>query len=194
MPKHLHATGGGRALRLRRMAVVGCSGSGKSALARRIAQVLGCVHVELDSIYHQPHWQPLAPAQFLATVEQRIAGDAWVVDGNYRAVQPAVWARAEAIVCLDLPKALVMRQIIVRTLKRGLLRTKLWNGNRERLRDLLHWDPERSIIRWAYTQHEKYVARYEQAMVAPQHAQLAFHRLRSHDEAARFVASLSTLV
>ena len=44
---------------VRRVSVVGNSGSGKSTLARELAASLGVPHLELDSVYHQPGWEPL---------------------------------------------------------------------------------------------------------------------------------------
>ena len=54
----------------------------------------------------------------------------------------------------------------------------LWNGNRERLRETLSWQPERSIIRWSWTQHGVYRETYAAAMQDPAFAHLTFHRLR----------------
>jgi hypothetical protein len=60
-------------------------------------------------------------------------GPAWVVDGNYPRVvmEGPVWRRADTVVWLDLPRPTVMRQVVLRTLRRVLTRQTLWNGNRE---------------------------------------------------------------
>ena len=42
-----------------RVSVVGNSGSGKSTLAAALAAHLDAPWIELDSIYHQPGWNPL---------------------------------------------------------------------------------------------------------------------------------------
>ena len=60
---------------------------------------------------------------------------------------------------LDLPRRTVMRQVTLRTLRRIVHRDELWNGNRERIRTVFAWDPHESIIRWAWTDHSKYVRR-----------------------------------
>jgi len=44
---------------VRRVSVVGVSGSGKTTVARALAARLGVPHVELDAIYHQPGWTGL---------------------------------------------------------------------------------------------------------------------------------------
>lgn len=43
---------------MQRISVVGNSGSGKTTVARAIAEALGVPHLELDSVFHQPDWQP----------------------------------------------------------------------------------------------------------------------------------------
>jgi adenylate kinase family enzyme len=177
---------------MRRVSVVGNAGSGKTALAVRLAEALGVPHVELDAIHHLPGWQPIDPDAFELAVREVTAGDGWVVDGNYRTVvmDGPVWRRADTVVWLDLPRRTVMRQVVVRTVRRLARREALWNGNREPLRNVLSWDPQRSIIRWAWTQHDKYGQRYGAAMASPDHAPLAFVRLRSHAEAEAWLATL----
>jgi adenylate kinase family enzyme len=171
-----------------RVSVVGNSGSGKSTLAAALAEHLAAPWIELDSIYHQPGWNPLPAPEFRARVEELAAGDAWVIDGNYTAVRDLVWARADTVVWIDLARPLVMRRIISRTLRRAARRQELWNGNREPSSNWLTLDPERSIIMWAWTQHDKYRARYGEAMADPAMAHLRFVHLRSPAEVRAFLS------
>ena len=131
---------------MRRVSVVGNSGSGKSTLATSLAVVLGVPHLELDGVFHQPGWVPLPEDEFRRAVAAAVAGDGWVTDGNYSTVRPLVWARADTVVWLDLPRRTVMRQVVWRTLRRAVTRQELWNGNRESLRNFLTWAPEESVI------------------------------------------------
>ena len=174
---------------MKRVSVVGNAGAGKSRLAGRLAQVLGVPYVELDAIHHLPGWEPIDPSEFLARVTAEAATDAWVIDGNYRTVvvDGPVWQRADTVVWLDLPRRTVMRQVTTRTLRRTLSREELWNGNREPLQNLWAWDPERSIIRWAWTRHATYQERFGTAMASSAFCHLDFVRLRSHDQAERWL-------
>jgi glycerol kinase len=160
-------------------------------LARGLAERMGALYIELDQIHHQPGWQEIEPARFAAIVDDLTAVEAWVVDGNYRAVvsQGIVWRRADTVVWLDIRRRTAMRQVIWRTIRRGVTRQELWNGNRELLRDVLAWDPARSIIRSTWISHAKYASRYEAAMADPRLAHLCFIRLRSHHEASAWLAS-----
>jgi adenylate kinase family enzyme len=44
---------------MQRISVVGNSGSGKTSVAKAIAAERGLPYLELDSVFHQPDWQPL---------------------------------------------------------------------------------------------------------------------------------------
>ena len=174
---------------MRRVSVVGNSGSGKSTLARELAARLAVPHVELDAIFHQPGWTPLPEETFAGRVAVAAAGDGWVIDGNYRAVRPLVWARADTVVWLDLPRRTVMRQIIWRTLRRAAGRVELWNGNTERWRNLFSLNPEESVIAWSWRKHGEYRRRYAAAASDPVFAHLSFVRIASRREARRFLAA-----
>jgi adenylate kinase family enzyme len=165
-----------------RVSVVGTSGAGKSTLARYLATHLGAAHLELDSIYHQPQWQPLPEAQFTARVSEFASAPDWVIDGNYSAVRPIVWARADVVVWLDRPRLLVFRRLVWRTLRRGARRTELWNGNRESLRNLFRGG-DANLLWWAWRHHGKYQRRYAAAMTDPANAAIRFIRIRHRAEA-----------
>lgn len=173
-----------------RISIVGCSGAGKTRLARHLATRLGCPHIELDAIFHQPGWQPLPRDEFRARVEAAMLAPSWVVEGAYSAVRPQTLARVDTVIWLDLPRWVVMRQIITRTLSRLLLRKALWNGNRERLRNVLSLDPERSIILWAWTRHAIYRARVSAEQRDPANAGIRFIRLGSRAELDAWLGSL----
>jgi adenylate kinase family enzyme len=173
---------------VRRVSVVGTSGSGKSTLGRELAAILGVPYLELDAVHHQPGWEPLPTDEFRGVIAAETAGDGWVIDGNYGRVRDLVWARADTVVWLDLPKATVMRQLVWRTLLRVAARQELWNGNRERWRNFFSWDPQQSVISWAWHKHAADHAKYAAAAIDPANAHLRFVRLASRREADRFLA------
>jgi adenylate kinase family enzyme len=165
--------------------VVGNSGSGKTTLARRVAAALGVEPVELDAIFHQPGWTELRREEFRHRVEELAGRPRWVIDGNYSAVADLIWARADTLVWIDLPRWRVMSQLAKRTLSRGVRRTELWNGNRETLRNFVRLDKEKSILVWAWTQHEMYRRRFLQVMEQGR-PDLKVVRLGSPQEVAAF--------
>jgi adenylate kinase family enzyme len=113
-----------------------------------------------------------------------------VIDGNYSSVQGIVWARADTVVWLDLPRRTVIRRVIWRTLRRVGGRVELWNGNRERWRNLFSLDKEESVIAWAWQTHAANRVQYEAAMADPVQGHLRFVRLRSVVSVRRFLRSV----
>jgi adenylate kinase family enzyme len=172
-------------LPVRRVAVAGVSGSGKTTLARRIGQILAIDHVEIDALYHGPAWTPRP--EFEDDVRAFVARDAWVTEWQHRSVRPLLTARADLVVWLDLPTRVVMRQVVVRTVRRRLSREVLWNGNLEQpLLTVLH-DREH-IVRWAW--QSRHAHRDLPQRLASVRPDLPVVRLRSRTQVRRWLERL----
>ncbi len=173
----------------KRICVHGASGSGKSTLARRLGDQLGLAVTELDAIYHQPGWTSLEDEAFRARARKIADGEAWVVEGNYSTVRPIFWERAELIVVINLPRWKVIKQLIARTLRRGLRREELWNGNREQLRNLLSTKRERNVVLWSWSTHHRYRHAVQDAARALGTAEVV--EINSRKQGDELVASLA---
>jgi len=161
-----------------RVLVAGTSGSGKTALAERIAETLAVPHVEIDALFHGPGWT--RRPSFLEDVQAFSAGPAWVTEWQYSSARAHLAERADLMVWLDLPRATVMRQVVRRTLKRRLRRERLWNGNVEPSLRTFFTDSEH-IVRWAWRTHPESASRVR-ALLHDRPDRLVV-RLRSHEEA-----------
>jgi len=151
-----------------RICVIGNSGSGKSTLARAIAQEFALEYIELDALFHQPNWEPTPTESFRTKVSDaqtraQEGTNGWVCDGNYLShLANLTVGQADVIVCFELSRTRVMRQLLRRTLRRTLTREDLWNGNRERFVNLFNPNPRINILRWAWTEHENYAVKFAQ--------------------------------
>jgi adenylate kinase family enzyme len=143
-----------------RVLVTGTSGSGKTTTARRISSILGVPHVEIDALFHGPGWQPREA--FVADVTAFAGEPNWVTEWQYGAARPLLLQRANLMVWLDLPRGLVMRQVITRTIRRRLSREELWNGNVEPGLWSVLTDPEH-IVRWSWSTHHHTARRVAEA-------------------------------
>lgn len=176
---------------MRHVVVIGCTGAGKTTFARRLATARGGTHIELDAIYHQPGWKPLDNATFQTTLRARMAAspNGWVTCGNYNTQTGDVHlARADTLVWLDPPRSVVMWRVITRTVWRAVTRKRLWNGNREPLRNLYRWDPEVNVIRWAWIKWPYYRKRNTRRLTDGTWDHLDVHRLTSNAEVEAFLA------
>src|SRR5437016_1896693 len=80
-----------------RIVVIGTSGSGKTTQARHLSERLGIPHVELDALHWVPGWTEAPTDALRERVTEALAGDAWLVDGNYSVVRDIVWPRADTV-------------------------------------------------------------------------------------------------
>ena len=178
----------------RRIRIVGTSGSGKTALARAVGERAGLAHLELDAVFWDAGWSRREAEEALALIRGFVDGhpDGWVVDGNWTSslgglLDPGAPRGADVVVWIDHPRRVVMRRIIVRTVARGILRQELWHGNRERPADWLRWEPERNIMRWAWTSHPRVRARMLRRIAAGE----PVVRLRGQREVNAWLDALS---
>lgn len=177
--------------RLRRIVVLGTTGSGKSTLARDLAQRLNAAYVELDAFRHGPNWQETPDDIFRQRARDAVSGDVWVVDGNYTLVRDIIWRRATTIVWLDYPFPLVFWRLFRRTMLRGVLRTHLWNGNREDL--WRHFLTKDSLFYWAVKTHWRRRKTLPAAFALPDHAHLQVIRFRSAQDTRRWLEDISAV-
>src|SRR5262245_5075988 len=101
-------------IHMRRILVIGGPGTGKSTLARAMGPRLGLPVVHLDRHYWSPGWVAPEPAEWRRRVEELVARDAWVMDGNYSGTFDLRLPRAQAIVWLDLPRRIYFPRAIWR--------------------------------------------------------------------------------
>ena len=167
--------------------MLGSSGAGKTTFARALAGRLGVAHLELDSVYHLPDWQPATSEQVAASLEAFTSGpgrDGWVIDGNYSSIPAVAALEPDLVVWLDPPRRVQMARLVRRTVARSVLRRELWNGNRERPSSWLRWDPEQNILRWGWTMQPVQRRRLTVRMAE---AQVPWVRLRSARQARHWL-------
>lgn len=87
--------------RARRVVILGCSGSGKTQLANRLATATGLPVRHLDDEHFGPAWEMLTDGQWRTLQEMLTAEDEWIIEGNWTATIPLRVARADLIVLLD---------------------------------------------------------------------------------------------
>ena len=171
--------------RPRRVVVAGLSGSGKTSLAARLADVLGIPHVELDSLHHGPGWVPRP--SFLDDVRELASGEAWVTEWQYAAARPLLAERADLLVWLDLPFRVSLTRVVRRTLRRRIRREVLYNGNVEPPLHTFFTDREH-VVRYMVTTRHKYATLVPEALTA--HPGLVCVHLKDSAGVAAWVASL----
>lgn len=169
-----------------RMVVVGVSGCGKTTTAARLAELYAIPHVDLDALHWQANWKPTELGAFRQATTNAVVGPAWVVSGNYSKVRDLVWPRADTLVWLDYPLAIILWQLTSRTMKRIITREELWNGNRETFRGVFL--SKDSLLLWALQSYPRHRREYPRLLASPEYAHLRVVHLHGRAETARWLA------
>jgi adenylate kinase family enzyme len=173
---------------VRRIVVVGTSGSGKTTMTRALSQRLGVPHLELDAINWGPGWTQAPRDVFRAQVDAATDAAAWACDGNYSSVRHLVWTKADTLVWLDYPMTVVFPRVVRRTLRRTFTGEELWNGNRERLWTQLC--TRDSLLLWVLTTWRKHRRNYPKLIASDAYRHLRVYRFRHPSEAERWLGTV----
>lgn len=166
-----------------KIALVGCSGAGKTTFGRKWQQRYGGVFLEIDSLLHKPNWVQASREELYEGVSSVIDGESrWIVDnvceknlGNYLIDQ------VDVIIWLDLPLWLKLGRVFRRSWQRITQNEVLWNGNRETWRGAF-WGKD-SVVGFAILKH----FRLRRTMPHKPYASRVVH-LRSPKEVESFLS------
>jgi adenylate kinase family enzyme len=151
--------------------------------------MLGVPHIELDAVHWLPNWQPRPTDEFRRLVAEAVAGESWVMDGNYSSTaRDIVWDRATTLIWLNYPFRVVFWRALRRTVLRVANQEELYSGNRETFRQ--SFLSRESIILWAITTYHRRRREYRRILDEGVFPHLRVIELRSPAEAEALAASL----
>lgn len=166
-----------------RIAVIGCGGSGKTTVARRLGAALGAPVTHLDSVFYDADWNPLDHGRFAAVQRDLVAAPRWIIDGNYASTLPIRLAAADTVIFLDLPATAC-----------------LWGVARRRLANRADQNPEAGIYNRVTWEFVRYVGTYRtrmaprvRRMLAEHAGHAAVHAPRSRRGVAALVAGMTAV-
>ena len=129
------------------MLVYGVTGSGKTVLARKVAERTGLPWHSVDDLTWEPGWVGVSADEQRRRIAAICAGERWILDSGYSSWLDLVLARVELIVALDYPRWRSLARLTRRSLARAIDRRAICNGNTESFRQMLSRD---SIIVWHF--------------------------------------------
>lgn len=88
---------------MKKVIVIGCPGAGKSTFARKLSAKTGLPLHYLDMIWHMPDRTTLDREAFVARLEEILAGEEWIIDGNDLHTMPLRLRHCDTVFFFDLP-------------------------------------------------------------------------------------------
>ncbi|BCN26019.1 adenylate kinase [Vibrio alfacsensis] len=173
---------------MRRINVVGSSGSGKSTFSQKLADTLDVTYIEMDELFWLPNWEQRDDESFFEQLKNETQRDSWVLDGNYTRTQAYKWERVDTIIWLDYSRSLTMYRSITRSIKRAWTKQELWSGtgNRESFRKaFLNKD---SVILWSIQNYKSRRERYLRLKVQLKDSPIKFIHITSPKMADEFLS------
>ncbi len=105
---------------MRRIAVVGCPGAGKTTFCRALSKKIGLPIIHLDTYYHdksQPHFEAKNLRAWQSKIVELAGKEKWIMDGNFGSTFTQRFARADTIIFFDYPRYLCLWRILKRRLQ-----------------------------------------------------------------------------
>jgi|SRR5215213_8957243 len=100
---------------MKKVLVIGSSGAGKSTFARLLGEKTGLPVIHLDRLYWKPNWvETTDKDDWKITVRKALAGDAWIIDGNYSGTLAMRVEKCDTVIFLDMPRSLCVYRILKR--------------------------------------------------------------------------------
>ncbi|MEM9546930.1 MAG: hypothetical protein AAGA77_13200 [Bacteroidota bacterium] len=102
----------------KRILIVGCPGSGKSTLSRKINRALNYPLYSMDDLYWKENWQRTPDPEFIKILSSIVARENWIIEGNYSRFFDIRLQRADMVLFIESSTIVCLFRVI----KRALLR------------------------------------------------------------------------
>ena len=88
---------------MKKVIVIGCPGSGKSAVSRTLHNKTGIPLYHLDMMYWNADKTTVEKSVFLERLSDVLEKDEWIIDGNYSSTMELRMAACDTVIFLDYP-------------------------------------------------------------------------------------------
>jgi adenylate kinase family enzyme len=169
---------------MRKVAVFGNAGGGKSTLARRLAELTGLPLYPIDTLQFRAGGGAVPHDEYLKIHADLLARDEWIIDG-FGSVASA-WERfsaADTLVYVDLPVLTHYRWVTKRLVKGLFVNPEGWPENSPM------WRSTMSSYRVVWLCHRRLTPRYRQ-LIADVASSKRVHHLRSPGEMTAFLRAV----
>ncbi len=168
---------------MQRVLIIGCGGAGKSMLAREMGKRTGLPVVHLDQLFWRPGWNKAPPDEWRRGLTEALAGERWIIDGNYGGTMDVRLRASDTVVYLDFPRWVCLAGVTRRRIE------TMWRprpGAPDGCRDRVTWE----FVRWIWSYRRERRPRILERLQTLQPTQ-SVYVLQSRSSVRRFLDGLS---
>ena len=174
---------------MKRIAVIGCCGAGKSQLSLELGRRLGLPVIHLDQLAWQAGWVEVDRDELVRRQQAAFTNDGtWIADGNYGSTMALRLAMADTIVFLDFATPICLYRVLKRRVQYvGRTRPDMAPGCPERFLD----GEFPKFLRYVATFRRKHRPRILDKLATVDASQMLI-TLRTPGEVRRFLAAIAS--
>ena len=167
---------------MKKIALIGSGGSGKSILARKLGTKLDIEVYHLDALLWKRNWQPTSKEEQRKVQLDLVKKEEWIIDGNYNGTMDIRLNAADTIIFLDFDRKICTYRALKRMIQyRNRKRPDMAEGVEERF-DL-------NFIKWIWN-YPKAIRPIVLRRLEKLPKEKAIIILKSPKEAQRFLESV----
>ncbi|MEP7162371.1 MAG: hypothetical protein ABI747_01240 [Candidatus Moraniibacteriota bacterium] len=133
---------------MKKILVIGCSGTGKSTFSQKLQAKLGIPLIHLDHQYWKPGWVRPDETEWEKHVQDLLQEEKWIMDGNYSGTFDLRIPAADSVILLDRSRWLCAYRVVKRAFQ-GRTEPEIPSCSERVSFELLRW------ILWRYPRRSR---------------------------------------
>lgn len=166
---------------MKKIMIIGCCGSGKTTLAKKLSNKLNLPLIYLDKLNWRDNWQNISKEEFDDLLWAEVIKPTWIIDGNYERTIPLRLKYCDTVIYMDYSRISCLYGVIKRVVM----------GYGKSRPDMGGYCPERfdfDFIKFVWNFNKNNRKRYYDILSSKEDIQVII--LRNRRQAAHFLQGL----
>lgn len=99
---------------MKKIMIIGCCGSGKTTLAKKLSNKLNLPLIHLDKLNWRDNWQNISKEEFDDLLWAEVVKPTWIIDGNYERTIPLRLKYCDTVIYMDYSRISCLYGVIKR--------------------------------------------------------------------------------